>query len=178
MLAKMRNIYKSLYLRRLIRHGLTVGKCFQMEKGCNLDANFPWLISIGDNVTFASRVVLLTHDGSTKKLTGYSKVGKATIGNDVFIGYRSIVMPNITIGNGAVVGAHSVVTRSVAPGTVVVGSPAKQIMTTEELAEKALVETNGRGPYGREYLRNSINPERADQTTRWWMARTMYARTT
>lgn len=149
-----------------------------MEKGCNIDANCPWLISIDDNVTFASRVVLLAHDGSTKKLTGYSKVGKVTIGKDVFIGYGSIVMPNVTIGDGAVVGAHSAVTRSVAPGAVVVGAPARQIMTTEELVEKPLVETNGRGPYGREYLRSSINPERADQTTRWWMARTMYARTT
>lgn len=163
MLANIRNIYKSLYLRRLVRHGLTLGKCFQMEKGCNIDANFPWLITIGDNVTFASHVVLLAHDGSTKKLTGYSKVGKVTIGNDVFIGYGSIVMPNVSIGDGAVIGANSVVTRSVASGAVVVGAPAKEIMTTRELAEKALDETKGRGPYGGEYLRGSINPERANR---------------
>lgn len=163
MLGKIRSICRSLYLKRLVGRGLVVGSDFQMEKGCNIDANFPWLIEIGNNVTFASRAALIAHDGSTKKLVGYSKVGKIHIGNDVFVGYGSIVMPNVSIGDGAVIGAHSVVTRDVAPGMVAVGSPAREIMTTEELRERAVAATGGRGPYGEEYLRGNISPQRMEQ---------------
>ena len=91
MLGSIRNAFKALYLKRLVKHGLVVGSDFQMEKGCNIDANFPWLIEIGNNVTFASNVCLLAHDGSTKKLVGYSKVGKVSVGDNVFIGCRTFV---------------------------------------------------------------------------------------
>ena len=76
MLGKVRAIVRSLYLKRLVKKGLMVGDCFQMEKGCNIDAVCPWLIQIGDNVTFASNVCVLAHDASTKKLTGYTRVGR------------------------------------------------------------------------------------------------------
>jgi len=49
------------------------------------------------------------------------------IGNDCWIGIRSIIMPGVTIGNGAVVGAGAVVTKSVKPYKVVAGNPAKVI---------------------------------------------------
>lgn len=48
-----------------------------------------------------------------------------TIGDDVWIGGGAIVLPGVTIGDGAIVGAGSVVTRDVAPGTTVVGNPAR-----------------------------------------------------
>lgn len=163
MLGSIRNAFKSLYLKRLVKHGLVVGSDFQMEKGCNIDANFPWLIEIGNNVTFASKVCLLAHDGSTKKLVGYSKVGKVFIGDSVFIGYGSIVMPNVRIGNRCVVGANSVVTRNLPDGVVAAGSPAKVLMTVEEFAERAKKSTEFRGPYGSEYLRGSITPDRMQQ---------------
>jgi maltose O-acetyltransferase len=162
-LAKLRAIYRSAYLGRLKKYGLRVGDNFQMEKGCNIDANFPWLIEIGDNVTFASRVAVVAHDGSTKKLVGYSKVGRVRIGNDVFVGFGSIVLPNVTIGDGAVIGANSVVTHDVPAGAVAVGSPAKVVSSTGKLAEGARSRTRGRGPYGEEYLRRSITPERMRQ---------------
>lgn len=164
MLASIRNTIKSLYLKRLIKHGLVVGSDFQMEKGCNIDANFPWLIEIGNNVTFASNVCLLAHDGSTKKLVGYSKVGKVSIGDNVFIGYGSIVMPSVRIGDGCVVGANSVVTRSLPDGVVAAGSPAKVLMTVGEFVERTKKATEfGGGPYGSEYLRGAITFDRIQQ---------------
>lgn len=163
MLGILRGIYRSVYLGRLKKHGLRVGDNFQMEKGCNIDANFPWLIDIGDNVTLASHVAIIAHDGSTKKLVGFSKVGRVRIGNDVFIGLGSIVMPNVRIGDGAVIGANSVVTHDVPAGTVAVGSPAKVVSTTDKLAESSRSRSQGRGPYGEEYLRGSITPERIQQ---------------
>lgn len=50
---------------------------------------------------------------------------KVKIGNNVWIGARSTIMPGVTIGDGAVVGAASVVTKDVPRGAVVGGNPAK-----------------------------------------------------
>jgi acetyltransferase-like isoleucine patch superfamily enzyme len=47
------------------------------------------------------------------------------IGDDVWIGCGSIVLPGVTIGNGAVVAAGSVVTKDVEPNAVMAGVPAK-----------------------------------------------------
>lgn len=52
---------------------------------------------------------------------------KTSIGNDVWFGANSIVLPNISIGNGAVVGAGSVVTKDVPDFAIVAGIPAKII---------------------------------------------------
>lgn len=53
--------------------------------------------------------------------------GGLRIGNDVWIGYRCILMDGITIGDGAIVGAGSVVTKDVPPYAIVGGNPAKLI---------------------------------------------------
>ena len=47
------------------------------------------------------------------------------IGAHAFVGARAFVMPGVTIGEYAIVGACSVVTKSVLPGAVVKGNPAK-----------------------------------------------------
>ena len=91
---------------------------------------------MGDNVTLASGSRLLTHDGSTKKIIGYSKVGRIDIGNDVFIGAASIILPNVRIGNKVIVGAGSVVTKDIPDNSVAVGNPARVIGTYDEFVEK------------------------------------------
>ena len=53
--------------------------------------------------------------------------GRVVIGNDVWIGSRSIIMSGVTIGNGAIIAAGSVVTKDVLPFQVVGGCPAKPI---------------------------------------------------
>ena len=52
---------------------------------------------------------------------------KTIIGNDVWIGDSAILMDGITIGDGAIIGAGAVVTKDVAPYSIVVGVPAKEI---------------------------------------------------
>lgn len=53
--------------------------------------------------------------------------GDTIIGNDVWIGHQSLIMPGITIGDGAIIGSGSVVTKNVPPYTIVGGNPAKMI---------------------------------------------------
>ena len=64
--------------------------------------------------------------------------GDTVIGNDVWLGMDSVIMPGVTVGDGAIVGARSVVTKDVAPYTLVAGNPAralKQRFDTETIKE-------------------------------------------
>lgn len=58
---------------------------------------------------------------------GFPNKGDITVGNDVWLGYRSVILAGVTIGDGAIVGAYSVVTKDVPPYTIVAGNPAKEI---------------------------------------------------
>lgn len=120
----------------LIKRGLRVGKDFNRQQGCFIDPTHCYMIEIGDDVTLSIRVTLMAHDASTKKLLGYTKIGRIRIGNHVFIGANATILPGVAIGDYAVIGAGSVVTHDVPPRTVVAGVPARAICTAEEFAEK------------------------------------------
>ena len=53
--------------------------------------------------------------------------GDIVIGNDVWIGYESLILAGVTIGDGAIIGTRAVVTKDVPPYTIVGGVPAKPI---------------------------------------------------
>ncbi len=53
--------------------------------------------------------------------------GNIVIGNDVWIGYESVILAGVTIGDGAIIGTRAVVTKDVPPYTIVGGVPAKII---------------------------------------------------
>lgn len=56
-------------------------------------------------------------------------VRPVVIGNNVWIGARSIILPGVTLGDGAIIGAGAVVTRDVPPRSVAAGNPARVIRT-------------------------------------------------
>ena len=101
----------------------------------SIDLGAPYLISIGDNVTITG-VKLLTHDASLKKKTGYTKIGKIHIGNNVFVGWGCTILPNTTIGDNVVVGAGSVVAKDIPDNVVVIGNPLRVLCTYDEYVEK------------------------------------------
>jgi maltose O-acetyltransferase len=92
----------------------------------------PWLISIGDECFLGSRVTILSHDSSTKRHTGYSRVGAVSIGCRVYVGASSIILPGVTVGDDAIIGAGSVVISDVPAGTVAAGNPCRVIQSTTE----------------------------------------------
>lgn len=55
------------------------------------------------------------------------KKGDTVVGNDVWFGHESLIMPGVKIGDGAIIGARAVVTKDVPPYTIVAGNPAKII---------------------------------------------------
>lgn len=98
--------------------GVRIGKNFDAPDSV-IDYCFGFLVTIGDNVTLSGTTVL-AHDGSTKKILGYSKVGNVVIGNNVFVGYGSIILPNVRIGNNVIVGAGTIVSKDIPDNVVVV----------------------------------------------------------
>ncbi len=54
----------------------------------------------------------------------YPNKGNIEIGNDVWIGYKAVIMAGVKIGDGAIIGAYSLVTKDVAPYSIVGGNPA------------------------------------------------------
>lgn len=65
------------------------------------------------------------------RLQGAAPVQPVTIGNDVWIGSRVMILPGVTIGDGAVIGACAVVTKDVPPFSIVGGNPAKVIRSRQ-----------------------------------------------
>lgn len=146
---------------KLVSMGMKVGKNFKRLNGVILDPSHCWLIEIGDNVTMAPRVHILCHDASTKEFLGYTKIASVTIGNNVFIGAESVVLPGITIGNNVIIGANSTVTHDIPDNTVVAGSPAKKICSLEEYLNKERKRMEVSPCYGADYtLRENVSMEK------------------
>lgn len=101
----------------------------------NIDKSHGFLVEIGDNVTLTN-MVILAHDASTKMYLGYTKVGRVKIGNNVFAGYNSVILPGVKIGNDVIIGAGCVVAKDIPDDSVVVGNPAKIIAKTSEYIAK------------------------------------------
>lgn len=120
----------------LVSLGMKVGKNFKRLTGVILDPAHCWLIEIGDDVTLAPRVHILCHDASTKTFLNYTKIGRVTIGDRVFIGAGSVVLPGVKIGDDVVIGANSTVTHNIPSNSVAVGSPARIVCTLDEYIQK------------------------------------------
>ena len=146
---------------KLVSMGMTVGKNFKRLHGVILDPGHCWLIEIGDNVTIAPRVHILCHDASTKQHLGYTKIGRVTIGNNVFIGAESVVLPGVTIGDNVIIGANSTVTHDIPENSVAVGSPARVICSLAEYLAKERARMENSPCYGEEYtLRQNVSMEK------------------
>jgi len=96
----------------------------------------PWLISIGDNVHITKDVEFITHDGGTlifrKDYPDLEITKPIVIGNNVYIGIKSIIMPGVTIGDNVVIGAGSIITKDIPSNEVWAGVPAKKIKDTSD----------------------------------------------
>lgn len=129
----------------------------------------PYLIEIGDKVRITAGCQFITHDGGMHVLRNACNMpkadmfGKIKVGNNVFIGICSIIMPGVTIGDNVVIGAGSIVTKDISSNMVACGVPARPIRTLEEYCEKSkrlIVPTKGMSAETkREYLLNMFGKD-------------------
>lgn len=149
---------------QLVEMGMRVGKNFLRMHGTILDPSHCWLITIGDNVTLAPRVHILAHDASTCHHLGYARIGRVDIGDNVFVGADTVVLPGVSIGDNSIIGANSTVTKNIPANVVAAGNPAKIICTIDEYIARNKVRMDKGHIYGEDYtLRGNITSQKKEQ---------------
>ncbi|MDX9847989.1 MAG: acyltransferase [Tenuifilaceae bacterium] len=102
----------------------------------------PYLITIGNNVTITRGVCFVNHDGGAaifrNQYPNLNVYGRITVGDNVFIGINTIILPNVKIGNNVVIGAGSLVNKSIPDNVVAAGVPARIIKSIDEYKESIL----------------------------------------
>lgn len=102
--------------------------------GNNVYANFGLTlvddtdIYVGDKVMFAPNVTVATAGHPIDPELRYQAMQyniPVHIGENVWIGANSVVLPGVTIGDNSVIGAGSVVTKDIPPNVVAVGNPCR-----------------------------------------------------
>jgi acetyltransferase-like isoleucine patch superfamily enzyme len=124
------------YYRRL---GMKIGeKCSIIP--VDLGATEPYLVSIGNHVTIAQNVVLMTHDGGAwifrNEDPNIQVFGPIIIEDNCVIGANVIILPNVCIGRNSIVAAGSVVISDVPSDSIVMGVPARVFGSIEKYREK------------------------------------------
>jgi Acetyltransferase (isoleucine patch superfamily) len=107
-------------------YNITLGDNVYLNFNCVILDVVP--VTIGDRVQIASAVQLLAADhprDARERASGLEYGRPITIGDDVWLGGGTIVVPGVTIGAGTVVGAGSVVTKDIPAGVVAAGNPCR-----------------------------------------------------
>jgi len=121
------------------------GELYIYDSSYSMFNTEPWLITLGDNVHITKGVQFITHDGGTLVLRHIVPDLELTkpiiVGDNVYIGMHSIVLPGVEIGDDVIIGAGSVVTKNIPSNTVAVGVPARPIKTIDQYLEKAKAES-------------------------------------
>lgn len=114
---------------------------YNIEIGENFFANYNFTVldvgkvRIGENVQVAPNVSIYTaghpvHPESRN--SGYEYGIDITIGDNVWIGGNTCIMPGVTVGNNVVIGAGSVVTKDLPDDVIAAGNPCRIIRKITE----------------------------------------------
>ncbi len=135
--SQLRDSLRKKYYRM---KGNEIGNNTYISPKAFIDSHKPGRVSIGENCYITRNVVILCHTdtkrggplGKWEKQGGKRVFGDVRIGNNVFIGVNSVVMPGVTIGDDVIIGALSLVANDIPEGKIAVGSPAKAVGETKE----------------------------------------------
>jgi maltose O-acetyltransferase len=125
-----------------VEHGAYIGDGSEIEigdhSGIGVNCRVEGPVRIGEGVMMGPEVVILAAHHRSDRLDvpmwqqGFGPRMRVTVGDDVWIGTRVIIMPGVTIGRGAIIGAGAVVTKDVPEYAVAAGVPAKVIRLRTE----------------------------------------------
>lgn len=132
-----------------------------IEVGKNFFANYNCTIidvtkvKIGDNCQMAPNVSIYTaghplHPVSRNSMYEYGI--SVTIGDNVWIGGNTVIMPGVHIGSNTVIGAGSVVTKDIPDWVVAVGNPCRVIRQITEEDKKYYYKDRELDPEAWEYI--------------------------
>lgn len=131
------------YVSWLRSQGVRVGQHVHLYTpwSIRIDTQRPWMIEIGDNVHITADCSILQHDYSwavVQRITGevLGSCGTVHIGNNVFIGQKSLILKGAEIGDNTIIGAGSVVTGRLEGNAVYAGTPAQKISSLEAYIDK------------------------------------------
>ena len=123
-----------LYMSKLVeigRGGFTnkeaivhIGNHVGIFENTLINPNSP--VTIGDEVGIGTEVMIWTHGAWLDVTQGFpSDFGPVTIGNNVWLPARTIMLPNTSIGDNCVIGIGSIITKSIPSNSMAAGSPCK-----------------------------------------------------
>ena len=111
---------------------ISIGDRVRLGSRCHLWAGHrSGRITIGDDCLFGPEVMVTAasyrfNDGSPVTDQPMDEAD-VSIGNDVWLATRAVILPGVCIGDGAIIAAHAVVREDVAPGAIVAGNPARVV---------------------------------------------------
>ncbi|MEQ9142877.1 MAG: acyltransferase [Parvibaculaceae bacterium] len=98
--------------------GLDLHPTCTFSLSTHFDLTHPKGVHVGPYAYIAFDAAILAHDMTRAlRLDTY-------IGENCFIGSRSVILPGVRVGDGSIVGSGAVVTKDVPPATIVAGNPA------------------------------------------------------
>lgn len=96
-----------------------------LNSGCYIQGRSG--IKIGHNCRFGPNVGLISSNHDPQDYDQWIKSDPITIGNNVWLGMGSVVMPGVSIGDNVIIGANSVVTKDIPSNSIAAGIPCKII---------------------------------------------------
>ena len=84
-------------------------------------------IVFGSNIELGPGVSIISSNHESNNLRKHKKGKSIVIGNHVWIGANSTVLPEVTIGNNVIIGANSLVNKDIPSNSIAVGNPCKVI---------------------------------------------------
>jgi maltose O-acetyltransferase len=132
---------KNVNIERNADFGSGRGIIIGDNSGLGVNCSVRGPLEIGANVMMGPDVIIMTSSHNVESidlpmnLQGSLPKQKVTIGDDVWIGARVIILPGVKVGTGSIIGAGAVVTKDVPDYAVVGGIPAKFIKSRVSIGE-------------------------------------------
>ena len=142
-----RHLDSDSYIEYARKKGCKIGQETRFLGTKKLDLGAAGMIEIGENCTLTDRVRLVAHTSDAPVLQerfgeenapSQGTIAQITIGDNVFVGENTLVLPGVNIGDHCIIGAGSVVADDVPPESVAAGNPCKVIKSLEAYREKCV----------------------------------------